>query len=188
MDAIHIMPEITKRLLDQAYDYIEQDEIPVAKHILNVVVSRDPQMVEAWDLYMQICINPGERDQLARRVSQSELIKPENKRDVLAYYEFMNKNLEHEPIRVWYRKQGFTHALNIILRMGLPLALIAFFVSRISRSNNLLGFFIFLELAFMFVFWQGSKYNLKKLFPRSFQQESEFILSLEEEDAMEAYE
>ncbi len=42
-------------LLDKAYYFISKDRPEEAQHILDQVISVDPQNMDAWDAYIHIC-------------------------------------------------------------------------------------------------------------------------------------
>lgn len=55
-------------LLDQAYYYINKDHHTEAQHILDQVLSADPQNLDAWDAYIHTCHTQDDLEELRNHI------------------------------------------------------------------------------------------------------------------------
>ncbi len=55
-------------LLDQAYYFIGKNRREEAQHILDQVISADPQNMDAWDAYIHICDTPRDLEGLRNHI------------------------------------------------------------------------------------------------------------------------
>ena len=61
------MPKLWE-LLDEAYECIGDSRYDDAQSILRIALSVDPQNVDAWNAYIQICETAGELEQLRQYI------------------------------------------------------------------------------------------------------------------------
>jgi tetratricopeptide (TPR) repeat protein len=76
-------------LLKQAYALAENGKTDSAIKVLERIVKIEPQRVEAWEFYLQLCTSKTELNQIAKRISSNSKIEPDDKEDVLRYYRFL---------------------------------------------------------------------------------------------------
>lgn len=76
-------------LLKQAYALAESGKVDSAIKVLERIVKLEPQRVEAWEFYLQLCTSKRQLNQIAKRISSNTRIDPDDKEDVLRYYRFL---------------------------------------------------------------------------------------------------
>ena len=89
-----------ERLLDRAYDLIEDGRRADAGPVLDAVVTSDPHNIEAWELYVQISDNRADLDRLARRVRFNRDLTAGEKKEILAYQAYILSHLENRRANV----------------------------------------------------------------------------------------
>lgn len=83
-------------LLDQAYYFINNNRRAEAQHILDKVLSVDPQNMDAWDAYIHICNTERDLERLRRHIIN---VWDEGERDrdyLLATQRFVLQRLEEK--------------------------------------------------------------------------------------------
>ena len=134
-------------LLKQAYALAESGKNDSAIKLLERIVKLEPQRVEAWEFYLQLCASKSELDQIANRIASNSKIDPDDKEDVLRYYRFLLQgkketaqlpsNTSEERQFYWYIIPAIFiclliilgwNKLNQVLDFGQPLSGIVIFI------------------------------------------------------------
>lgn len=87
------MPKLWE-MLDEAYECIHDSRYTEAQDILEVALSIDPQNVDAWNAYIQICDTVNDLEQLRRYVHRVWKKQVRNNDYLFATQRFVLQRLE----------------------------------------------------------------------------------------------
>lgn len=85
----------TINFLQDAYQQIDAGNWPYAAALLESLVSIEPQNIEAWEAYMQICQTCEELDELCEQVLRVPELNLADRESVLDYYYYLRQGLKH---------------------------------------------------------------------------------------------
>jgi hypothetical protein len=174
-----------RRLLDRAYLLADQNRIEDAKHVLNAIVFKYPNNLEAWEFYLQLCTNKKELDWMVARASESQRIFSHTKSEIMNYYQFLSKSAYPGPFDV---KEFITSLLNKIkpkLPIALPLLFIVFLLSKFQIIRSLFSIVIALELIIFILAWKDPKEITPLSGIRKFAQDSKFLVKRKKDKTSE---
>jgi len=174
-----------RRLLDRAYFLADQNRIEDAKHVLNAIVFKYPNNLEAWEFYLQLCKNKKELDWMVARVSESQRIFSHTKGEIMNYYEFLSKTVHPGPFDV---KEFITFLLNKIkpkLPIALLLLFIVFLLSKFLFIRSLFSIVIAIELVIFILAWKDPKGITSLSGIRKFAQDSKFLIKRKKDKTTE---
>ncbi|MDK1080769.1 MAG: hypothetical protein QGD88_04750 [Anaerolineae bacterium] len=155
------MTNITSHLLERAYELAEKKKFKNTKFILDSIIYIDANNVEAWHLYLQLCVDQDEREWLANKISSSIKITPKNKIRILDYFQYLNRETEpeflgSEPINNLYSKSA-----KKLTKITLFLIAIAVLLIKLNINDGLIIFIILLEISYLILIWQNPTDNSK---------------------------
>ena len=170
-----------RRLLDRAYQLADQNRTEDAKHVLNAIVFKYPNNIEAWEFYLQLCANKKELDRMVARISESQRIISQTKREIMNYYQFLSKSVppghfdfKDFIISLWKKIQPK-------LKIVLPLLFLVFVMWEVYFIRSLFSIVIAIELVIFIFAWKGPKEITPFSDIRKFAQDSKFNIKLKKE-------
>lgn len=89
------MPKIWE-MLDQAYFYIGKNCQVEAQYILDRILAADPQNMDAWDAYINICNTQGDLEDLRSRIFSIWDVRVRDQDYLLATQRFVLQRLEEK--------------------------------------------------------------------------------------------
>jgi hypothetical protein len=165
-----------RRLLDRAYQLADQNRTQDAKHVLNAIVFKYPNNIEAWEFYLQLCADKKELDRMVARISESQRILSQTKREIMNYYQFLSKSIHPGHFDL----KDFIHSLwktiQPKLKIVLPLLFFAFLLGEIYFIRSLFSIVIAIELIIFIFAWKGPKEITPLSDFRKFAQDSKFTI------------
>ncbi len=148
-----------ERLLDHAYDLIEERHIGDAAQVLDAVILNDPHNIEAWELYVQISNTRSSLEMLAERVRRNRDLTTWEKKEILSYQEYILNHLQNEQNDYFDGGQvsgGSRSALTILAAILAAVIALWVFVPEV-RTMVAFYFLVAFILALGFWFWKSDR-------------------------------
>jgi hypothetical protein len=142
-------------LLRRAYALAEAGKLDAAAKLLEKIVHDHPELIEAWEFYLQICTSTQQLHRIACQVSLSKQIDSNYKQEILAYYRFLIRERRNKSLALVRNKS--IHLIPYFIPIGLAVLLSALWLRKFNLDNNyfgilkILGYFIAIFLIIYFI-------------------------------------
>ncbi len=171
-----------RRLLDRAYHLADQNRIEDAKHVLNAIVFNHPNNIEAWEFYLQLCADKKELDCMVARVSESQRILSNTKKEVMNYYKFLSKSVHPDPFDVRDFFNSLWDKIQPRLHLLLPLLIIVVLLRGLNIIRSLFSIVVAIELIIFILAWKDPKEITSLSGIRKFAQDSKLLIKQKKDE------